>query len=209
MSSTTVLHVDDDPDVLAVSERVIGSLDGVTAVETTVDADDALDRIDRGDVDYLVSDSLRTAAGESFVAVARQAAPDLPIIVFSAKQWSVIAADADAASANAVARKATGNFDALRSLLLDDAVAANSGDGAIVTSHDWADTTEFVSSLANAVATLEGRPVDDLRPLYDRFDPEALEDLLTAAATTLEVRIPIHDVALVLAGDGTIRVSSA
>lgn len=114
MTHLRLLHVDDDPDFLDLSARVFGGFGDRYAVETVDDAGAALDRLARGGVDCLVSDSLRTATGEAFVVAARRAAADLPIVFRTGSEWDAVATDADAAGTAGYVRKGRGDFARLR-----------------------------------------------------------------------------------------------
>lgn len=208
MSSLSVLHVDDDPDVRAVSDQLLSNQEVVETVETMATVDEALNRLAEGGVDCLVSDSLRTPDGDPFVAAARRAAPAVEIVMFSGTDWPTVATDAEAADVRAFIRKGTGSFDALRRTLEAVAARDRSLEGTIVAHHDWAGDAEFIEALATTVAAIEEEDVEIITPLYHRFDPEALEEFLSSASIPVQVTVPVDGVNLRLLADGTIAVSS-
>jgi DNA-binding NarL/FixJ family response regulator len=208
MSSLRVLHVDDDPDVRAVSDQLLSEQEVVESVETVATVDEAIDRLADGGVDCLVSDSLWTADGDPFVAAAQRTAPDVEIVLFSGSDWPTVAADAEAADVRAFVRKGTGSFDALRRTLEAVAARDHTPEGTVVARHDWAGDTEFIEALATTVAAIEAADVEIITPLYHRFDPEALEEFLSSASVPVEVTVPVDGVNLRLLADGTIAVAS-
>lgn len=92
-ASMTVLHVDDDPDFLDVSSALFAE---ETAFETlsAPSAEDGLRLLETHEVDCIVSDFVVTAEGTPFISAARDVASDVPIVLFTGKDWETIAADA-------------------------------------------------------------------------------------------------------------------
>jgi CheY-like chemotaxis protein len=221
-----VLHVDDDPDVVELTARAFSAADGVT-VETAVEPEAALDALDGGRFDCLVSDSLLLPDGEPFVEAARGVAPDAAVLVFTGTCRDEVAATARAVDAVAVVRKgAPGSVATLRdhlsSLAGDDDASppdpAATGDGVDrprsgstpalargrwehVATHDLSSGTELVVTLA---AVLDDLVADDERvePLYRRVDVESLESFVRASDDDVRVTFAAFGWEFAVAGDG-------
>ena len=89
----TVLHVDDDPDVLDITATFLQRADRRFEVVTETDPDAALDRLDGG-VDCVVSDYQMPAMdGLAFLDAVRDEAPELPFVLFTGKGSEEIASD--------------------------------------------------------------------------------------------------------------------
>jgi DNA-binding NtrC family response regulator len=214
MNSQTILHVDDDAGVRALSAERLGNA-GIGTIEVTADTDEALSRLAAGDVDGLVSDSLWTEDGERFVVAARRVAPALPIVVFTGKDWSAVGADAEAAGASGFVRKGGQGFDALEDVLRS-AVADTRPSGIVLARHDWQTGDELVTTVVTAIATLRGTAPTQLPSLYGRIDFEALERFLRSvpdgsAVVPLRLLVPasvsgVDDTSLVFTGDGTVSL---
>jgi DNA-binding NarL/FixJ family response regulator len=111
-SPLTVLHVDDDPDVLELSRTSFRRQ--AEDVETVVasSAAEGLDVLGSRSVDCVVSDSLRCPDDRPFVVAVREAAPSVPILLFTAKKWDDVAESAVEAGVAEYVRKAeTGDVE--------------------------------------------------------------------------------------------------
>ncbi|PSQ57994.1 MAG: HTR-like protein, partial [Halobacteriales archaeon SW_9_67_25] len=104
----TVLHVDDDPDVLDITATFLQRADRRFEVVTETDPDAALDRLDGG-VDCVVSDYQMPAMdGLAFLDAVRDEAPELPFVLFTGKGSEEIASDAISAGVTDYLQKRTG-----------------------------------------------------------------------------------------------------
>ncbi|MFC7130984.1 response regulator [Haloferax chudinovii] len=101
----TVLHVDDDPEMLALSAAAFRQLDAVSFL-TAESATEALDVISAESVDCVVSDSLVLPNGVPLVKAVRQGHADIPILLFTAKEWSEVADVAASAGVSEYVQKA-------------------------------------------------------------------------------------------------------
>lgn len=100
----TVLHVDDDPDFLSVSSALFadaGSFETLTAPT----AEDGLRLLKSHEVDCIVSDFVVTTDGTPFISAARDIATDIPIVLFSGKEWEEVADDAVSANVTEYVQK--------------------------------------------------------------------------------------------------------
>jgi CheY-like chemotaxis protein len=207
MTGRTILHVDDDPDFLALSRAVLADFEGVSDVETTTDVPEALERVAAGDVDCLLGDSLVTPDGDPLVVAARRSAPDLPIVVFTGHEWSAVGATAATAEATGFVRKGVGCFDRLRGILeaIDDDWPAP---GAVTLArHDWAGPDELVVTLAGALATIRAATPETVEPLGEWIDVEALETLLSSASGDVAVSVSVGATSLLVGGDGRVAIA--
>ena len=57
--------------------------------------------------------------------------------------------------------------------------------------HDWAENTSIGTTIANAVAALNGVAFDECEPVYDVIDPDALDAVLTPTADR-SARAPVQ-----------------
>ncbi|ELZ33357.1 response regulator with chey-like receiver, aaa-type ATPase, and DNA-binding domains [Halogeometricum pallidum JCM 14848] len=105
--ASTVLHVDDDPDMLELSALSFRRAHGdEVEVLTASDAEEGLTLLDSHAVDCIISDSLRLADDTAFIVAARQRIGDVPIIFYTAKEWDDVALDALEADVSEYVRKA-------------------------------------------------------------------------------------------------------
>lgn len=218
-SHISILHVDDDPSVLEITEQVARRHDGLE-IRSTTDPTDALGSL--GDVDCVVSDSVRTADGDLFVAAARRHDPDVPIVLFTAKDWQDVLAEARESAAAGYVRK--GDADAFEELF--DRVAAVAGPAAesddvfeipdfqgddgwtIVDRYDPAADDELAVWLVDAVDRHTRYDALDCPPIFDIVDPEALEELIETA-TDIAVGFRYLDYQIGLNADGDLAIRSA
>ncbi|ELZ96896.1 HTR-like protein [Haloferax mucosum ATCC BAA-1512] len=130
----TVLHADDDPEMLALSEAAFRQLDTVSLL-TAGSASEALDVFSRERVDCVVSDSLILPNGTPLVEAVRKERDDIPILLFTAKEWPEVSDVVSAAGATEYVQKAgPGDLSTVlqrvRSLSDDDA-DTSAGDAAV------------------------------------------------------------------------------
>jgi len=102
-----VLIVDEDEDVLDITEAFLGRQDGL-AVSTEKDPEAALERVSSGDFDAVVSDlTMPKLDGLELCAQLRESRPEIPFLVFTGREESNIdRADADCPTA--YVKKSTG-----------------------------------------------------------------------------------------------------
>jgi DNA-binding response OmpR family regulator len=214
-----VLHVDDDPEFVTLSERVFDE-DDRFELRTAVDGQEALDLIDEEAVDCLVSDSLRLPDGESFVAAARREHSALPIVLFTGKDWTEVADEARDIDAAGFVRKAQpGHFDTLRTRLArlaasptDDGTepfvrgatseSVGDDDWRVLARHEWGEDELCVTLLRAAERVLDGKRSERL---YDAVDADSLESLLDHGDA--ETRVTFRFNGREFAVDGTGRIA--
>jgi PAS domain S-box-containing protein len=107
--SIEVLHVDDDPGFTSLSADVLEREREGIAVTTASRADEALDRLEAGTVDCVVSDyDMPGRNGIEFLERVRADHPDLPFILFTGKGSEEVASDAFSAGATDYLQKEGG-----------------------------------------------------------------------------------------------------
>ncbi|MDT3433741.1 PAS domain S-box protein [Haloarcula sp. 1CSR25-25] len=90
-----VLHVDDDPDFVAVAADSLEAADDRIAVETATSARDGLDRLAETEFDAVVSDyDMPKMNGIELLDAIRETDPDLPFILFTGKGSEEVASEA-------------------------------------------------------------------------------------------------------------------
>lgn len=100
----TLLHVDDDPDFLDVSSSLFA--DGETFETLTApSAEDGLRLLEAHEVDCIVSDFVVSADGTPFISAARDVAEDIPIVLFTGKEWETVSEQAIAADVTEYVQK--------------------------------------------------------------------------------------------------------
>jgi PAS domain S-box-containing protein len=105
----TVLHVDDEPSMNDLTATYLERIDGDLAVSTATNAVEALDRLEREDVDCVVSDyDMPTTNGIEFLEIVREQYADLPFILFTGKGSEEVASEAIAAGVTDYMQKGTG-----------------------------------------------------------------------------------------------------
>jgi CheY-like chemotaxis protein len=209
-ATTTVLHVDDDPELLELTSSVFAR-DGRFEAITAESANEGLARLSETSVDCVVSDSVRLPNGEAFVSTVDREYPDLPVILFTAKSAAEVTDELRGESVTEYVRKAGANdFETLLAHLsrVVDTRSDRAGDGADGTGATDAETEEADRSeradgtdptaewpvAAGDTATGLGAPSDpsvrvvpDLGPewtvvgLHDWADPEELTMSVVAA----------------------------
>jgi CheY-like chemotaxis protein len=105
----SVLVVDEDEDVLELTETFLERESDAIAVEAETSSRDALDRIESGAYDCVVSDYRMPGMDglELFEAV-REREPSLPFLLFSAAVDEETVSEAEAAGVTAFLRKGAG-----------------------------------------------------------------------------------------------------
>ncbi|WP_336336482.1 PAS domain S-box protein [Haloarcula brevis] len=90
-----VLHVDDDPDFVAVAADSLEAADDRITVETATSARRGLDRLDEAEFDAVVSDyDMPRMTGVELLGAIRETNPDLPFILFTGKGSEEVASEA-------------------------------------------------------------------------------------------------------------------
>lgn len=213
----TVLHVDDEPDVLDLSSNVFERQGGSVSILTAENGSDGLGVLSTHDVDCVVSDSVRMPDGESFIEAASRVT-DAPIVLFTAKEWQDVADDAIAADVTEYVRKADGGDykTILRHVLrLVDERGSTDGMRRLVGQHDFASPGELGVAIVESVERVLDTDATELEPLYETIDPDALERLFEPAGAAgtpsdhVEVRFNYEGLDLVVSGDGSICLDSS
>jgi PAS domain S-box-containing protein len=102
-----VLHVDDDPDLAALTGAFLEREDDRITVETASNATEGLERLDGADC--VVSDhDMPGPNGIEFLERVRERDPDLPFILYTGKGSEAVASDAISAGVTDYLQKATG-----------------------------------------------------------------------------------------------------
>ncbi|WP_254534616.1 PAS domain S-box protein [Halomarina litorea] len=101
-----VLHVDDDPDLLDVTQTWLEREDDRIRVRSTVDASEALDVLATDRVDCVVSDyAMPRMDGLAFLQAVRERDEHLPFVLFTGKGTEEVAAEAISLGATDYLRK--------------------------------------------------------------------------------------------------------
>lgn len=105
----TILLVDEDTDVLELTETFLEREDGALEVTTETSASDALERLESGSFDCVVSDySMPSMEGMEFLEAVRERSPGMPFFFFTGKNRSEIEAAAGSAEITGHVQKGTG-----------------------------------------------------------------------------------------------------
>jgi PAS domain S-box-containing protein len=107
--SIRVLHVDDDPDIAALTATYLEREDDRFVVETATSADEGLARLAETAVDCIVSDyDMPGRNGIEFLEAVREAHPDLPFVLYTGKGGEEVASDAISAGVTDYLQKEAG-----------------------------------------------------------------------------------------------------
>lgn len=105
-----VLHVDDDPDIVELTGIFLEKQDDQISVEGATSAVEALDRLQDGEFDCIVSDyDMPNTDGLELLEIVREQHPDIPFILFTAKGSEAIASEAISAGVTEYMQKETGS----------------------------------------------------------------------------------------------------
>lgn len=232
-SDCTVLHVDDDPDVLEVSSDWAGAHDGITWL-TASDPVSGFDLLSTADVDCLVSDTFRIDDGEPFVTRATVTYPDLPVVLFTSMDHDALDPDIRDSGAQYVKKASADPFDTLfdrvRSLVDDSdrplpavdiapraTTRATDSDEGAATEH-WvpigryrpAEGDDLAAVIVSAVEAYTGRDASEFPPLYEAVDADAVAALCRhssgRARGGVQVRFVYADHELAVTGRGLVLV---
>ncbi|WP_416840554.1 response regulator [Haloferax sp. DFSO52] len=200
----TVLHVDDDPEMLALSTATFHQFDDISLLTATT-AIDALDIVSSHSVDCVVSDSLMLPDGVPLIEALRRENKDVPIVLFTAKDWTEVADVASAAAVSEYVQKAgpddlstvlehvgmlvdgdrdeslAAGVSAVTEALADHADAASAASFSLDENWElvgqWVGDDELGIVVVEAIEAHAGLPAIE-EPLYDYIDADALEELL-------------------------------
>ena len=104
-----VLHVDDDPAFVDLTESFLTRIDESFAVETATGAEEAIDRFCSGVFDCVVSDyEMPGMTGLELLEEIREIDPDVPFVLFTGKGSEAVASDAISAGVTDYLQKETG-----------------------------------------------------------------------------------------------------
>ena len=200
----TVLHVDDDPEMLALSVATFRQLDDISLLTATT-ATEALEVVSGQSVDCVVSDSLVLPDGVSLIEAVRRQDADVPIVMFTAKDWTEVADVASSAGVSEYVQKAgpddlTTVLEHVGTLVGDDADdslavtesafadaladhAAATSEASFSPGDDWELVGQWLGDDELGIVVVESieshagiTAIED--PLYTYIDADALEALL-------------------------------
>lgn len=154
---TTVLHVDDDPQLLELSALSFARAGDDVETVTASNVEAGLDVLESRSVDCVVSDSLRLSDGTPFIVAARRRDPSMPIVFYTAKPWEDVASDAIAARVSEYVRKGDG------------------GDVEAVVERARALATGAETPTIDGETSFEGRPHEEETDAADARPPETPE----------------------------------
>ncbi|MFC5368535.1 HalOD1 output domain-containing protein [Salinirubrum litoreum] len=204
-ATTTVLHVDDDPELLALTSSVLDR-DGRFEAITAESASEGLRRLSETSVDCVISDSVRLPDGETFASTVGRDYPDLPVILFTAKSATEVTDELRGGSVTEYVRKAGANdFETLLahlSRVVGDRAPPDTADdsdetagetdgtatgGATETTAEWSVAETDTATDPDASSDPPVRVIPDLGPewtvvgFHDWEDPEELTTSVVAA----------------------------
>jgi CheY-like chemotaxis protein len=174
--AVSVLHVDDDPDCLAVSSHAFERRSDVAEVVTADSTEAGLARLEEQSFDCVVSDSVRLPDGETFASAARRREPSTAFVLFTGNDDPDDARHADAVFLKGAAGSLSRVAEAAASTV---GHAALGDEWTTVGRHDWGRRSELAVTLSGALARHLGCEPLELPTLYGAIDPEALEAFLS------------------------------
>ena len=108
-ATITVLLVDEDTEVLELTQTFLEREDDALEVETVTSAPAALDRLESTSFDCVVSDySMPDMSGIEFLEAVRERSPGLPFFFFTGKDSEEIEAMAESTDITGYVQKGTG-----------------------------------------------------------------------------------------------------
>ena len=217
-----VLHVDDDPDFVAVTAEFLERGEPNFTVETAGSGPEGLDRLTPA-VDCVISDyDMPGMNGLEFLEAVREAHPDLPFVLFTGKGSEEVASEALTLGAtdylqkaigtdqydllaNRV-RRAVGQFRAERELDRKNELLEKSQNLADVGAWGYDPQeesvyfTDKVYEIYGVDSTHDPDPEADIRQFYHPADRDTVRDCVTRA---LEEGVPYDIEVRITAADGT------
>ncbi len=104
-----VLHVDDEPEINDLTKTFLERIDEDFSVAQATSVVEALDRLERGAFDCIISDyDMPNTNGIEFLEIVREMYPDLPFILFTGKGSEEVASEAIAAGVTDYMQKEIG-----------------------------------------------------------------------------------------------------
>lgn len=215
-SKTRVLFADDEPAETALYAKYFGSKSDIVPV-TAVSAGEALTRLERSDIDCLVSDSVHTDDGESLVEAAKRKHPDLPVLLYSGGEPERLPTETADGYLRKGTKPETGSLlDTLRESVHRLVTEASTPGEELSTDwqhlgvFDWAHADCVSTTILAAFAERTGVDMTRATPLFETLDPDALDTLMkhsTADATSAEVSVqfPFEGYVVQLSSDGTVQ----
>jgi CheY-like chemotaxis protein len=213
----SVLHVDDEPDVLNLSTQLFERTDPDVSLVTAGSGPAGMEALDGHDVDCIVSDSVRMPDGESFVEAASERT-DAPIVLFTAKEWRDVAGDALAADVSEYVRKAGQSdyrtvIDHVFRLTDSSDETGTAENRRLIGRHDFSSSVELGVSIAEAVENVLDKDVTEFDPLYNTIDADTLERLLSRTAgglqgENIEVHFSYEGLDLIVTAQGNVLLAS-
>lgn len=221
----TVLHVDDDPEFLELSEQLFkrGATFQTLSAPT---AEDGLRMLETNEIDCVISDFVVSTEGTPFISAARDANVDIPIILFTGKEWDLVAKDATAADISEYVQKAgvdeielvknhaqelVGGRNGTTSRTVVEPVEQLGEAWEVIGTHDWSGHEELGTSVLRVMEeALDEGPHPDV-PLFKAIDADALSELLAPTPSGYErpgvqVRFPYKGYELAVTSEGDIAI---
>ncbi|QCJ46269.1 MULTISPECIES: HalOD1 output domain-containing protein [Haloprofundus] len=206
-----VLHVDDDPDVTELTNRLLDPEGDRLELTNAESGEEGLELLEDGEFDCVVSDSVTLPDGRLFASVVRERDASLPLVLFSGKSNAAILDEARRTDASGYVQKAgVESFERLERVVDESLLLADDG-WELLAHHDWDGTQELVTTIASALETYSGVAATEGAPLFEAVDPDALEGLLGPAADgshheSVSVRFSYRGLVFALFCDGRVLV---
>lgn len=214
-----VLFVDDAPEEARFYSEYFGRDPDIVPM-TALSGDEALSKLERSEVDCVVSDSVRTSDGEPLVEAAKQADPELPVLLYSGGEPTELPTEIvdgylrkGAASDTATTLGALGEkIHELTSSEGEPSGLDDDREWTEIGTFEWTESTSVSITVIEALADRTDLDPVTCAPLNDTIDPDALDSLVTSAAggesgTELVVRFRFDDYVVRVSSDGVVEYS--
>jgi PAS domain S-box-containing protein len=219
-----VLHLDDDPEIVRLTELFLGEEHDDFDVLTETNPITAIDQIHSEDVDCIVTDfDMPEMDGLEFLEIIRQDHPDLPCILFTAKGSEEIASEAISSGVtDYLLKRTTRDQYAVLANRIQNAVAQYRAEREVERRSKWysqvlehssdyvmiVDEMGKVSYISPAVERVMGYSQEELigTDSFENIHPDDLDHASNALARTIEN--PQQEVTVefrVEAADGSVR----